>query len=77
VAGRPFGSMDPRLVALFEAFHFRWGAGFNPTDPHHFDYCQAACAPAAAAGRLAPPAGPLPGMIPNFPPSGRGNGRHA
>ena len=74
VGARPFGSMDPRLVALFEAFNFRWGAVFNPTDPHHFDYCQAACAPAAVAGRPAPPAGPLPGMIPTFPSPGRGGG---
>jgi hypothetical protein len=70
VTARPFGSMDPRLVALLEAFHFRWGASFNPTDPHHFDYCQNACAPAAAAATAAPPAGALPGMIP----SGRGGG---
>jgi hypothetical protein len=73
-AARPIGSMDPRLVALFEAFNFQWGAGFPTTDPHHFDYCQAACAPAAVAGRPAPPAGPLPGMIPNFPSSGHGGG---
>lgn len=72
VGARPFGSQDPRLVALFEAFNFRWGAGFNPTDPHHFDYCQAACAPAAVAGTPAPAAGVLPGMIPNFPSPGRG-----
>lgn len=70
VAARPFGSMDPRVVALFEAFNFRWGACFNPTDPHHFDYCQAACAPAPVAATPAPPAGPLPGMIPR----GAGNG---
>lgn len=70
VAGRPFGSMDPRLVALLEAFHFRWGAAFSPTDPHHFDYCQNACAPAPVAATPAPPAGALPGMIP----SGRGGG---
>lgn len=75
VPGRPFGSMDPRLVALFEAFHFRWGAGFTPTDPHHFDYCQAPCAPAAVAARPAPGAGALPGMIPNFPaPGSKGKG---
>lgn len=72
VAGRGFGSMDPRLVALFEAFHFEWGAGFTPTDPHHFEYCKAACAPAAVAGTAAPAAGALPGMIPNFPSTGRG-----
>jgi hypothetical protein len=45
---RPFGSMDPRIVAIFEAFHFRWGACFPTTDPMHFEYCQAPCAPAAA-----------------------------
>ncbi|MBC5784501.1 M15 family metallopeptidase [Ramlibacter sp. USB13] len=71
VAARPFGSMDPRIVALFEAFHFRWGARFAPTDPHHFEYCKAPCAPAAVAGRPAPAAGALPGMIPNFPSPGR------
>jgi hypothetical protein len=65
VALRPFGSMDPRVVALFEAFNFRWGACFNPTDPHHFDYCQAACAPGPVAAPPAPPPGPLPGMIPS------------
>ena len=52
---RPFGSMDPRIVAIFEAFHFRFGACFDPTDPMHFEYCQAPCAPAAAnAGSLGP-----------------------
>jgi hypothetical protein len=65
VAARAFGSMDPRVVALFEAFNFRWGACFNPTDPHHFDYCQAACAPAPVAATPAPPPGALPGMIPS------------
>lgn len=69
---RPFGSMDPRLVALFEAFNFRWGAGFSPTDPHHFEYCENPCAPAAVAGLPAPAAGPLPGMIPSGTGSGRG-----
>lgn len=55
VAGRAFGSMDPRIVAIFEAFQFRWGACFDPTDPMHFDYCRAACAPAPAnAGAGAP-----------------------
>lgn len=74
VRARPFGSMDPRVVALLEAFHFQWGAGFRPTDPHHFDYCQNPCAPAAVAGRPAPAAGALPGMIPNFPaPGGKGS----
>jgi hypothetical protein len=47
--------MDPRMVAIFEAFHFNFGACFTPTDPMHFDYCQAPCAPAAAnAGTLGP-----------------------
>ena len=55
IAARPFGSMDPRIVAIFEAFHFRCGACFNPTDPMHFEYCQAPCAPAPAnAGALGP-----------------------
>lgn len=45
---RPFGSMDPRIVAIFEAFHFRFGACFRPTDPMHFDYSQAPSAPVAA-----------------------------
>jgi D-alanyl-D-alanine carboxypeptidase len=59
VAARPFGSMDPRIVAIFEAFNFRFGACFNPTDPMHFEYCQAPCAPVAAAagvlGRVVTP----------------------
>ena len=32
------GSMDPRIVALFEAFRFRWGKGFAVPDPMHFEY---------------------------------------
>ena len=32
------GSMDPRIVALFEAFRFRWGKGFPTPDPMHFEY---------------------------------------
>jgi hypothetical protein len=32
------GSMDPRVVALFEAFRFRWGRGFPTPDPMHFEY---------------------------------------
>jgi hypothetical protein len=32
------GSMDPRLVALFEAYRFRWGKGFPTPDPMHFEY---------------------------------------
>jgi hypothetical protein len=50
---RPWGSMDPRIVAIFEAFHFKWGACFDPTDPMHFEYAKAPWAPAAAnAGTL-------------------------
>jgi len=40
--------MDPRIVAIFEAFHFRFGACFGLTDPMHFEYCETPCAPAAA-----------------------------
>ena len=55
IVARPFGSMDPRIVAIFEAFHFRFGACFTDTDPMHFEYCQAPCAPAVAnAGSLGP-----------------------
>lgn len=54
IAGRAFGSMDPRITAVFEAFHFRWGACFTTTDPMHFEYCSATCAPAAAPATLAP-----------------------
>jgi hypothetical protein len=32
------GSMDPRIVALFEAFNFRWGRCFPTADPMHFEY---------------------------------------
>jgi D-alanyl-D-alanine carboxypeptidase len=32
------GSMDPRIVALFEAFRFRWGKAFSTPDPMHFEY---------------------------------------
>jgi len=32
------GSMDPRIVALFEANRFRWGKGFPTPDPMHFEY---------------------------------------
>jgi hypothetical protein len=32
------GAMDPRVVALFEAFRFRWGKGFQTPDPMHFEY---------------------------------------
>jgi hypothetical protein len=32
------GAMDPRIVALFEGFRFRWGGGFATRDPMHFEY---------------------------------------
>jgi N-acetylmuramoyl-L-alanine amidase len=32
------GAMDPRIVKLFESFHFRWGKCFRPADLHHFEY---------------------------------------
>jgi hypothetical protein len=32
----PIGAMEPRIIALFDAFHFKWGGVF--TDPHHFEY---------------------------------------
>lgn len=32
------GVMDPRIVALFQAFHFRWGRCFGTPDPHHFEF---------------------------------------
>ncbi len=32
------GSMDPRIVALFEAFRFKWGKSFPVPDPMHFEY---------------------------------------
>lgn len=55
VATRRHGSMDPRLVAMFGAFHFQFGACFTPSDPMHFDYCVAPCAPApATTGTLGP-----------------------
>lgn len=37
------GLMDPRIVALFEAFRFRWGRCFPVPDPMHFEYCGNAC----------------------------------
>ena len=37
------GCMDPRIVALFEAFHFRWGRCFPTPDPMHFEYCGGRC----------------------------------
>ncbi len=36
-------TQDPRVVALFEAFHFRWGRCFPRPDAMHFEYCGAAC----------------------------------
>jgi len=55
LATRRHGSMDPRIVAVFEAFHFTFGACFGTSDPMHFQYCDQPCAPAAAAtGALAP-----------------------
>jgi outer membrane protein OmpA-like peptidoglycan-associated protein len=42
-AARPSGSMDPRIVALFESFHFDWGKCFGTPDPMHFEYCGTAC----------------------------------
>ena len=32
------GAMDPRIVALFEAFRFKWGKRFQTPDPMHFEY---------------------------------------
>ncbi len=43
VAARPSGSMDPRIVLLFETFLFQWGRCFPQPDPMHFQYCGAAC----------------------------------
>jgi hypothetical protein len=40
---RSGGRMDPRVVALFEAFRFRWGRCFPVPDPMHFEYCGATC----------------------------------
>jgi hypothetical protein len=37
------GSLDPRIVSLFEAFRFRWGRCFPVPDPMHFEYCGAEC----------------------------------
>lgn len=37
------GLMNPLIVALFEAFRFRWGRCFPVPDPMHFEYCGAAC----------------------------------
>jgi hypothetical protein len=40
---RPNGSIDPRIVALIEAFSFQWGGCFGTPDPMHFEYCGAGC----------------------------------
>jgi peptidoglycan hydrolase-like protein with peptidoglycan-binding domain len=32
------GAMDPRVVAVFEAFGFNWGRCFPTSDPMHFEY---------------------------------------
>ena len=37
------GSMDPRIVAIFEAFSFGWGRCFPAPDPMHFEYCGTGC----------------------------------
>jgi D-alanyl-D-alanine carboxypeptidase len=37
------GSMDPRIVAVFEAFSFGWGRCFPAPDPMHFEYCGTGC----------------------------------
>ena len=55
IAARPFGSMDPRIVAIFEAFHFRFGACFNPTDPMHFEDLRGAVCAGPRDGRRAWP----------------------
>ena len=35
--GNAHSTMSPRVVALFEAFGFRWGRCFRTPDPHHFE----------------------------------------
>jgi subtilisin family serine protease len=35
---RTTGTMDPRIVALFESFGFSWGRCFPFPDPMHFEY---------------------------------------
>jgi hypothetical protein len=37
------GSMDPRIVAVFESFSFGWGRCFPAPDPMHFEYCGTGC----------------------------------
>jgi murein DD-endopeptidase MepM/ murein hydrolase activator NlpD len=36
--GSAHSTHDPRIVAVFEAFRFRWGKCFPTPDPHHFEY---------------------------------------
>ncbi|MES1245539.1 MAG: M15 family metallopeptidase, partial [Acidobacteriota bacterium] len=56
-------AIDPRLVALFEAFSFKWGRCFKKRDgtpipdAHHFQYCGQGCATGAAQGLEALAAG--------------------
>ena len=33
-----FPELNELLLALFEAFRFRWGKGFSTPDPMHFEY---------------------------------------
>ena len=52
--GQRTSTIDPRIVAIFEAFHFRWGRCFaapSDPDPHHFEYCGSGCAPATGGGQ--------------------------
>lgn len=37
------GSLDPRIVAVFETFRFVWGRCFPTPDAMHFEYCGAGC----------------------------------
>ena len=36
--GQRHATTDPRIVAVFDAFHFQWGLSFPTPDPMHFDY---------------------------------------
>ena len=36
--GERHSTVDPRIVAIFEAFRYRWGKSFPTPDPMHFDY---------------------------------------
>ena len=52
--GQAASTIDPRIVAIFEAFLFRWGRCFaapSSPDPHHFEYCGRACVPATGGGQ--------------------------